>query len=407
MLVVFVAPFFHENSVRLLETLATLEGVRAAVVSHDPEELLAPELRRRLVGHWRVEDVQDAEQLAWAAAGLSRHLGRIHRLMSATEQIQVPVAAARERLGVEGMGVEAVQNFRDKSRMKQRFHAHGIPCARYRRVTSQDDAWAFLCEVGFPVVVKPVDSAATQSTYRVENSQALRNLLRASAPSEERPLQIEEFVQGEEHSFETFSLDGVHLWHSFTRYLPTPLDVVRNPWIQWRIILPREADSPLFDDIHQVGPRALDALGARTCLTHMEWFRRGNGALAISEVAARPPGPQICLLTNRAHDMDLDREWMNLMIFHRFNPPPARKYAAGVAFLRGLGGGRVKQVHGLDDVLRDLGDLVTDLKRPAPGQGAGHSYEGEGWVAVRHPSTRVVEEALEQIVGRVRVEMVY
>jgi hypothetical protein len=50
--------------------------------------------------------------------------------------------------------------------------------------------------------------------------------------------------------------------------------------------------------------------------------------------------------------------------------------------------------------------MVTDVRRPELGQPASISYEGEGYVLLRHPETRVVEDALGQVVSRVRVELV-
>ncbi|MBT9583463.1 hypothetical protein IV102_08935, partial [bacterium] len=82
-----------------------------------------------------------------------------------------------------------------------------------------------------------------------------------------------------------------------------------------------------------------------------------------------------------------------------------RKYAVGTAFLRGLGGGYVKSVHGMDYVLKQLGTKLVEWKTPEPGQAAGITYEGEGYIMVRHPETSVVEEALELIINNVRVEL--
>ena len=81
----------------------------------------------------------------------------------------------------------------------------------------------------------------------------------------------------------------------------------------------------------------------------MEWFRRADGSVAISEVAARPPGAQITTLVSRAHDIDFVQAWARLMIFNTFDPPD-RRYAAGAAFLRGQGQGRVRAVHGWEQV---------------------------------------------------------
>ena len=41
----------------------------------------------------------------------------------------------------------------------------------------------------------------------------------------------------------------------------------------------------------------------------MEWFRRPDGTVAVSEVAMRPPGAQITSMLCYAHDFDLDSAW--------------------------------------------------------------------------------------------------
>ena len=45
-------------------------------------------------------------------------MGHVERLVGALEQLQVPMAYAREMLGLDGMDVETALNVRDKSRMK-------------------------------------------------------------------------------------------------------------------------------------------------------------------------------------------------------------------------------------------------------------------------------------------------
>ena len=405
MFILFASPFFRSDAPLFLDAVANLPGVRLGIISQDPIETLTPEVRSKVAAHWRVSDPLSANQLEAAALELQKRMGRAERFLAINEQIQVPVAEVRQRLGIAGMGPEVVRNFRDKSAMKDAFRANGIPCARHCAASSDEQAWKFIEEVGFPVCVKPVDGAATQSTYRVANADDLADVLRARECSPERPLQLEEFVTGQEHSFEVFSVGGVPLWHSLTRYHPTPLDVMRNPWIQWRIILPREIDGPEYDDVRDVGFRALKALGMQTGMSHMEWFRRNDGSIAVSEIGCRPPGAQLITMTNRAHDMSIFEQWARTMVLDQFTPPRARKYAAGTAFLRGLGGGKVAGTHGLDRVLYELSDLITDYKVPQVGEPASITYEGEGWVILRHPETKVVEEALDFIVRTVRVEM--
>jgi hypothetical protein len=215
---------------------------------------------------------------------------------------------------------------------------------------------------------------------------------------------IEEFLTGEEGSYDSVMVDGEVVWDSVSNYLPTPLEVLRNPWMQWVVLLPRDIGGPEYAGIRDIAPAALAALGLRTGLTHMEWFRRPDGTVAVSEVAARPPGAQITSMLCYVHDFDLYSAWAQLMVDGTFKPPP-RSWAAGTVYLRGQGAGHVRAVHGLDVLPEQVRDLVVDSRLPQPGQLSSGSYEGDGHITVRHPETAVVASALRDLVTTVRVEL--
>lgn len=402
--VVFAAPILSENASRMIEAAASLPGVRLAVVTQDPAEKLSPQMAQMISAHWRVNDILDPAQLEWGVEELAKRLGGIDRLFGAYEQLQVPLAEVREKLGIEGMKPEVANRFRDKSEMKNVLRANGLPCAKHTLAENAKDALAFANEVGFPVVVKPPAGAGSIATFKADDEASLRDAVAKAAPHRGDPALIEEFIVGDEYSLETISIDGVAVWHSLTHYYPNPLDVVRNKWIQWCVVSPREVEDERYDDIRDAGSRALQALGMETGLSHMEWFRRRDGSIAISEVAARPPGAQITTLNSRAHDIDFVRAWAEVMIFGTFQRP-TRKYAVGIAFLRGQGNGRIRAVHGLDLVQREMGNLVVDVKLPVPGAMPASSYEGDGYIILRHPETSIVENALKRLISVVRVEL--
>jgi len=283
--------------------------------------------------------------------------------------------------------------------------AAGVPCARHQLVRAPEEAMAFAAAVGFPLVAKPPAGAGAQATYRLDDADALRSWLAAIPPRPEEPGLLEEFLVGDEFTFDSVQIGGRTVWASVSDYRPPPLTVLRNPWIQWTVLLPRELSDPRYREIFDVGPAAVQALGVRDGLTHMEWFRRPDGSAAVSEVGARPPGAQIATMLGYVHDVDFFRLWCELVILDRFEPP-SRKYAAGCVYLRGQGRGRVRAVHGVDELQRRIGHLVVEAKLPEPGLPASTSYEGEGWVIVRDPDTAVVEHALAEIVNGVRVELV-
>ncbi len=392
------------TTARFVEAAAALPGVRLGLITAEPSESLSPTLRQNLDGHWQLKDCFNPAAIVTAVRGLATQIGPPSRLIGTLEQLQVPLAEARTALGIEGTSLRAAQNFRDKSQMKDVLRAAKLPCARHALASAPDDARRFVREVGYPIVAKPPDGAGAKATFRIDSDERLEETLRFSQPAPGRELMLEEFIVGDEFSFDTVSIRGRPVWHSVSHYVPTPLQALENPWIQWCVMVPRDVASSRYDDIRQVALRSLDALGMHTGVSHMEWFRRGDGSVAVSEVAARPPGAQICSLISYANEIDFYKAWAKLVLLDDFDPPEHR-YAAGAAFLRGQGQGRVKAIHGLDEAQREYGELVVETKLPRIGQPPASGYEGEGYVIIRHPDTQVVEQALRRIVTLLRVEM--
>ena len=402
--VVFVAPFAFDTTLRFVDAAADYPGCRLILLSQDPLEKFPRGLRRKLAAHWQISDALHAGKLIEAVEAIRNQMGPVHRLLGTLEHLQLQLAQVRKVLGIPGMDPDAAENFRDKSRMKNVLREAGLPCARHQLIHQPQDAWDFVEQVGYPVVIKPPAGAGAKATFSVSSQEDMESVLTRNPPHPQRPLLAEEFIRGEEHSFDAISIDGAMVWHSLTHYLPNPLDAVRNPWIQWCVLLPREIDDPQYDDIRQEAARSLDALGMHTGVSHLEWFRRPDGSLAINEVAARPGGAQISRLISYAHDIHFYRVWAQVMIDGTFEAPE-RRYATGCAFLRGQGLGRIKTVHGLETVQRDLGPLVVESQLPRPGQLPSSSYEGDGFVILRHPETEVVEKALHQLISTIRVEL--
>jgi hypothetical protein len=401
--VAFVVPFLRPNSLRFVAAAAALPGVRVALLSQDPEQNVPRDLRRQLVAFQRAEDALQADSLEKAVRSLGRQLGGLDRLLGILEPLQVPLAEVRERLGIRGMDQREARNFRDKAQMKDVLRDAGLPVAAHLLCASVEQGLEFAARVGYPVVGKPPAGAGAKTTVRAGNQQELAAFLAEVKPAPGREVLLEEFVQGREFSFDSVTVHGRHVWSSVSEYYPTPLQVLENPWIQWSVVLPREIEGQHFARIAETGPAVLSALGMYTGLSHMEWFCRDDGSIAIGEVGARPPGAHFMTLMSYAHDADMYRAWAQLMVHERFEPP-ARRFASGAVYVRGVGDGPIARVRGLDEVRSRLGDLLMELQVASPGEPAGEGYEGDGHVIVRHPQTEVVRGALKFVLETLKVE---
>ncbi len=398
--VIFVAPFPLETTLRFARAAARLPGVRLLLVCQKPPK---GDDARMFDDFVEVEDGLDTQQLIQAARVLVGRHGEIHRIIGILEPLQVQLAEVRKALGVAGTTPETADLFRDKARMKDELRRHGLPCARHRLIRTWADAESFVAEVGLPLVLKPPAGMGCKATWRITTVDELKAALRSLHAGPDHPALAEEFLRAREHSFETITINGEVRFQSCSRYYPTPLEVTETPWIQWVVVLPRTIDGPDYADARALGVKAITALGLDTGFTHMEWFRRNDGSLAIGEIAARPPGANIVLANSYAHDADMYKAWARATIDDAFDGPYERKYAVGCAFLRGVGHGQVVDVSGVERANELVGHLVVDSRLPTRGAMRSDSYEGDGYVIVRHPDTEVVKAAMTTVIETISI----
>jgi len=399
--IVYIAPFPMATTMKFALAIGALPHARLlGIFQAAPAAALRASFAEVIV----VKNALDVDRLEKAVRIFMVKYGKIDKILGILEQLQEPLALLRVRLGVAGMTPKQSHLFRDKAAMKSALRKAGIPCARYRKIQSVHDAWAFIDEVGFPIVLKPPTGAGCRATYRISNPGELVSALQEIPV---RPVLAEEFLTGAEYSMETFTLHGVPRFYSFSRYYPSPLEVMQNSHIQWVVLFPHELEKELFQQAKDVGYAAIKALGLDTGMTHMEWFRRPDGSVAIGEIGARPPGAQFSDAIGLIHGVDIFHVWARLMVDEHFDRPLRRQSAAALAFLRGRGHGKIVAIQGLAEAQKKMGKLVVASKLPQVGVMRSSGYEGDGWVLIQHPDTEVVKRAALELITTVQIRYQY
>ncbi len=390
--VIFVAPFPMATTMRFARAVTALKPLGTIGIFQEP-----PADGGGFDHIVRCSDVTSPVALGRALDGVLARFGRPHRLVGILESLQEGLALQRLRLGIPGLHPEAALRFRDKDEMKRALRGAGVPVAASARCDRPEQAEAFVSQHGFPAVLKPLAGSGAAATVRVDDAAGLALALR-QVP---RPLIIESFLTGEEHSLETWWLDGRPVFSSVSRYRPTPLQVASNPHLQWVVHLPR--DERPFADAQRTVLRAVSALGMDAGIAHTEWFRRPTGEVAIGEIAARPPGARFMDLHVHAHDADLYRAWARLVVDGVWEGPYERRWSVAGVYLRGPGQGRVAAVEGLEEAQERMGALVAEAVLPQPGRPRARGYEGDGFVIVKHAEDAVVLEAARILISTLKV----
>jgi hypothetical protein len=324
-------------------------------------------------------------ELAWQV--------RIDRVECLWEPYMILAARLREDLDLPGLTVAQTVPFRDKEQMKQVLDAAGLRTPRHHATETVAGVWAAAESLGFPLIVKPIAGAGSADTYRADSAAELDAILPLLAHVPR--VSVEEFIDGQEFTYDTICADGRVLFENICWYRPRPLLTRLHEWISPVTMALRDLDAPDLQGGRRLGAAVLDVLGFRDGFTHMEWYRKADGEVVFGEIAARPPGARTVDVMNYATDADLFTAWAEAVTRGRISQPVERRYNAASIFKRARGSGRITRYEGLDDLLAQYSDHVAAVELLPVGASRRDwraTTISDGLVIVRH---RELSKAME------------
>lgn len=394
--VLFLSPHHPVEMHHFTRGLAEV-GARVWAVGDCPSEALPPAVRQHLSGYLHVPRIMDEDDLvrrvlAWLGG---RSPDRVETLW---EPLIIAAARLREQLGVDGLSVDAAWGFRDKVLMRQRVAAAGLRVPRAGRARTVREVWALAEQLGFPLVVKPIAGAGSQNTFRADSPRELEAKLPMVREVDE--VAVEEFIDGDELTFDAVCVEGQVVYRSVTQYMPRPLISRYEEWISPAQITHRDLSRPDLQGGLALGEGVVRALGMRTGFVHMEWFRRPSGEVVLGEIGCRSGGGHLTDMMNFTGDIDIFREWARAVCWHSFEASLDRKYYTGAVFKRAHGQGRLRRIEGLDRFRQRYGAHIcweNFLPIGQPRRDWTQVLAGDGFLMVRHPewepTLRMVQEA--------------
>ncbi len=342
--VLFFSPGYPSEMAHFVRGLAEV-GAEVHGIGDQPAAALPAAVGSRLASHLVVPSLWDEEAVERAV--LERHgRGGFDRVECLWEPGMLVAARLREALGAPGLGVEATLRFRNKERMKQALDRAGIRTPRHAAARGERAIRAAAERIGFPLIVKPIAGAGSADTHRVEDAGELERVIGAVAHVEE--VSVEEFIEGEEYTFDTVSIAGRPAFHSVAWYRPRPLVARTNEWISPQVVALRDPDQARLAAGVELGREALLALGFESGFTHMEWFLTASGEAVFGEIAARPPGAHQVDQMNYSCDIDVYRGWAQAVCHGRFDEPDRRLCNVANVYKRAQGEGVIHRIDGLD-----------------------------------------------------------
>jgi hypothetical protein len=349
--VVFLSPHFPSNWYRFVMGLKAV-GARTLGIADVAIEQMRQELRDSLDDYYRVDSLEDYDQLVRALGWFTHRHGRIDRIDSLNEHWLETEAALRTDFNIPGINQATIAAIKRKSIMKERFLAAGLAAGRGKVCPDERSLRKWLKEVGLPVVAKPDIGVGAAKTYKLESETDVATYIADKPPV---PYIVEEFIGGTLLTYDGLTgRDGEIAFDSTFHYSTGVMEAV-NARLDLYYVIQRT----IPDDVRAVGQQMARAFDLRERPFHFEIFRTADGRLVPLEVNMRPPGGWTVDMFNYANDFDFYREWANILVNGRFDAQITRPYNCLYASRRD---GR-DYVMSHEDVLREFSALIVHEAR--------------------------------------------
>ncbi|RXT03678.1 ATP-grasp domain-containing protein [Ammoniphilus sp. CFH 90114] len=325
--------------------------------------------------------------------------------------IAVPsIAYITEMLNLPGIGYDCSQYFTNKNLMRNVAEEVGIPIPRYKEVEDLNSGLGVANDIGFPVVIKPVDSAGSKGVFKVDSEDEFREKFKlAKVESFSRKVMVEDFIQGEqylsrgyvdEYKLRLFAFADRYYFDLPKNFLPNitifPATVEKN--IQMRMV-----------DYHD---RLIKKLRPKFGATGSEWiYNRDTDTLYLVEISIRGGGAFISSdLIPEAYGIDLQPYLINASLNQKnsdvFSANIKNRSSAYVFFL--LPEGRVCDVSGLNEIESIEGVLKSFVRNIKVGEiikSINHKGSRIGPILVSGDTRDEVEMTIKEIQSKVTVNV--
>ncbi len=202
------------------------------------------------------------------------------------------VANASKVLGLNSISPETALKATDKGEMIKAFKEHGVASPWYFICENFESFSSVLKKITYPAIMKPLDSAGSRGIILAKTEKELLDGFEYSfSNSYGSGVILEEYMQGNEVSVETMTIDGETIILAVTDKLTTGAPHFVEMGHSQQSILPKE----VIEQIKELAKKAAKAVGINAGPAHIEIMATENGPKMI-ELGARMGGD--CITTH-------------------------------------------------------------------------------------------------------------
>lgn len=312
-----------------------------------------------------VADIKNAEE----CIRLIKDIKPVAVFALSAEIAVVTVATICNHFGLPGISPEAALNSTNKKRMRECFARENLPSPKFIAIFKEEDLKKKANLIGFPLVIKPADSAGSRGVSMVKTEDRLiEAFTHAKNYSTSGEVLIEDYMEGVEISVEAYIQNGevtiLSLSDKIRTPLPYPLDT--------RVIFPSNKEAAIQEKAKTIARQAILSCGINNAVIHIEMMVTSEGPKLV-ELAARGAGFHVfSSLLSWVCDINTVELLINISLGRPMKLHSIKQRGAVLSF-PSLKAGIVKKIRGLEEIQNmpgiydsklyiNVGDTVRHLK---------------------------------------------
>jgi len=268
-------------------TAAKSKGIRTVVLDFNPKADGAV-----LADEFHLVSTRDRDAVLNFVKG---YTGKIDGVMTIASDIPHMVSLAAEAVGARHIPLSVAEICVHKLHMKEKLAAANVSVPPFSRITALDELQAFISQVGFPVVIKPVDNSGARGVQRLTAGMDIAQAFDyAKGFAYSGEVIAEKFISGLQISTEGLFHDGVFHCTGFADRNYTRLDDSKPFMVEDGGDIPTVLNAADKKKVEIEFEKAARALGIDWGPAKGDMIFGDDGKPYVVEIAARLSGGNFC-----------------------------------------------------------------------------------------------------------------
>lgn len=320
-----ISPNFPKSQEYFAKRLSE-KGITVLGIGTETYDELSPRLQEVITEYFKVNNLEDYNEVLKAVAFLTYKYGKIDRVESNNEYWLELDAKIREDFNIDGVKPSQLLLTKYKSRMKDVFRKAGARVVEGLSISNKEELAPTIETLGLPVIAKPDNGVGAANTYKLFTQEDVENF--RNTWDESVSYFLEQYIDNAVLCTYDGLIDSegnVVFDTSFTYSLPT-LELINNAQDYYTDIEPK-----IDEKLVELGKNIVKEFGMKERFFHIEFFKLPGGEYIALEYNNRIAGGITIDLYNYAYNCDLYELYAKVVVGEEVPKYETDNYTATVS----------------------------------------------------------------------------